>query len=202
VVQTEALMHFHVNNAYEDGGDTVVDLVQWDLDWNELNPKLRDFRTADGLAYGGSLTRLRVTPDGRVLRERLSDASGEFPQHDWRFTGREHRYSYLAARTGDSVAPNAIVKTDHRTGAERAHVLPAGHAVSEPIFVPSTPDAAEDEGWLLAVGYDSIAHRSRLLVLDAKDPERDPWFTGHLRHHVPQGFHGTFTGRVAGAGSA
>jgi all-trans-8'-apo-beta-carotenal 15,15'-oxygenase len=53
VLQTDALMHFHVNNAYEDGSDTVVELVQWDLDWNELNPKLRDFRTADGLAYGG-----------------------------------------------------------------------------------------------------------------------------------------------------
>jgi len=197
VVQTQALMHFHVNNAYEDGSDTVVDLVQWDVDWNELNASLRDFRTTDGLGYGGRLTRLRVTPDGRVLRERLSDTAGEFPQHDWRLTGSRHRYSYLAGRTGDSVAPNAIVKTDHDPGAERSHTLPAGHTVSEPIFVPRTADAGEDDGWLLCVAYDPIEHRSRLLVLDAREPENTPLFTGHLRHHIPQSFHGTFAGHVA-----
>lgn len=53
------------------------------------------------------------------------------------------------------------------------------------------------DGWLLAVGYDPIEHRSRLLVLDASDLEHAPLFTGHLHHHVPQGFHGTFTKRVA-----
>jgi all-trans-8'-apo-beta-carotenal 15,15'-oxygenase len=190
-------MHFHVNNAYEDGSDTVVDLVQWDLDWNELNPQLRDFRTADGLSFGGHLTRLRITADGRVLRERLSDAAGEFPQFDWRLTGRPHRYSYLAARAGGNASPNAVVKTDHQIGGEQAHVLPDGHAVSEPIFVPRTTDAGEDDGWLFAVAYDPIEHRSRLLVLDARDPERAPLYTGHLRHHLPQSFHGTFTRRVA-----
>jgi all-trans-8'-apo-beta-carotenal 15,15'-oxygenase len=132
-----------------------------------------------------------------VLRERLSEADGEFPQHDWRLTGRPHRYSYLAARTADSLAPNAIVKTDQHTAEEHAHELPAGHVVGEPIFVPRATDAGEDDGWLLAVAYDSVAHGSRLLVLDARDPEREPLYVGHLRHHVPQGFHGTFTRRVA-----
>jgi all-trans-8'-apo-beta-carotenal 15,15'-oxygenase len=197
VLQTEALMHFHVNNAYEDATDTVVDLVVWDVDWNELNSNLRDFRTTDGLGYGGHLTRLRITQDGQIQREQLSQAAGEFPQHDWRLTGRPHRYSYLAVRTGDSIAPNAIVKTDHQTTADRSHELAASHAVSEPIFVPRTADAAEDDGWLLAVAYDPAEHRSRLLVLDARDPGRAPLFIGYLSHHVPQSFHGTFTRRVA-----
>jgi all-trans-8'-apo-beta-carotenal 15,15'-oxygenase len=89
------------------------------------------------------------------------------------------------------------VKCDHETGVERTHRLPEGDAVSEPIFVPRSADAAEDDGWLLAVAYDPGAHRSRLIVLDATDPEREPLFAGHLRHHVPQSFHGTFTDRVA-----
>lgn len=197
VVQTEALMHFHVNNAYEDGADTVVDLVPWDLEWNELKPHLRDFRNTAATSLGGHLTRLRVTPGGRVLRDRLSAATGEFPQYDWRLTGRAHRYSYLAARLGSCILPDAVVKTDHQTGTERSHVLPAGHVVGEPIFVPRAADAGEDDGWLLAVVYDPVEHCSRLLVLSARDPERDPLFTGHLRHHVPQGFHGTFTRRIA-----
>jgi all-trans-8'-apo-beta-carotenal 15,15'-oxygenase len=71
--------------------------------------------------------------------------------------------------------------------------------VSEPIFVPAHPTAAEDDGWLLTVAYDPAHHRSRLLVLDAGDPEADALYVGHLRHHVPMGFHGTFTSRVARA---
>ena len=37
----------------------------------------------------------------------------------------------------------------------------------------------------------------RLVVLDARDVESDPVAVAHLRHHVPLGFHGTFTRRVA-----
>ena len=40
-------------------------------------------------------------------------------------------------------------------------------------------------------------HRSRLVVLDARDVESEPVAVAHLRHHVPLGFHGTFTSRVA-----
>ena len=202
VLQTDALMHFHVNNAYEHGSDTVVDLVRWDLDWNELNPLLRSFRRTSGLFRGGQLVRLRITRRGRVLREPLAGAAGEFPQYDWRRTGRQHRYSYLAARTGASISPNSVVKTDHATGEERAHATPDGQVVSEPIFVPRAADAAEDAGWLLTVAYDPALHRSRLLVLDARDPEHDPLFVGHLRHNVPQSFHGTFTSRIAAPASA
>ncbi|MBJ7332641.1 MAG: carotenoid oxygenase family protein, partial [Solirubrobacteraceae bacterium] len=202
VLQTEALMHFHVNNAYEDGGDTVVDLVRWDRSWEDFNESLRSYRPEDADArgdweFGGYLMRLRITAGGRVLREQLSDTPGEFPQFDWRLGCREHRYSYMAAREGHAEEANAVAKIDHRTGEERLHVLPDAHAVSEPIFVPRDADAEEDDGWLLAVAYDGTTHRSRLLVLDAADPRRDPVFTGHLRHHVPQSFHGTFVRRVA-----
>jgi len=58
-------------------------------------------------------------------------------------------------------------------------------------------DRLEDDGWLLAVAYDPAEHRSRLLVLAARDPERAPLLIAHLRHHIPLGFHGSFTTRVA-----
>jgi all-trans-8'-apo-beta-carotenal 15,15'-oxygenase len=199
IVQTEAFFHFHVNNAYENGSDTVLDLVRFSRGWDELLPHFDTFRTTDGDGVGSFLTRLRITPSGQVEREDLCDLTSEFPQHDWRRTTREHRYSYLAtALDGQWLSSlNAITKIDHRTGEIRQHVLPGDHSVGEPIFVPRSEHAAEDEGWLLAVAYDPAEHRSRLLVLDARDPERDPLLVAHLRHHIPLGFHGSFTSRIA-----
>ena len=45
--------------------------------------------------------------------------------------------------------------------------------------------------------YSAPEHRSRLVVLDARDVEAEAVAVAHLRHHVPLGFHGTFTHRVA-----
>src|SRR5207245_11391320 len=118
-----------------------------------LLPHFDTFRTTDGNGLGSFLTRLRITPSGRVKREDLCNLTSEFPQHDWRRTTREHRYSYLAtAREGHWLSSlNAITKIDHRSGEIRQHELPNGHTVGEPIFVPRTEDAAEDDGCLLAV---------------------------------------------------
>jgi all-trans-8'-apo-beta-carotenal 15,15'-oxygenase len=199
VVQTDALFHLHVNNAYEDGSDTVVDLVRYSQGWDALLPHFDRFRTTDGDGIDSFLTRLRITPAGRVEREDLCDLTSEFPQHDWRCTTREHRYSYLAtALEGHWISSlNAITKIDHRTGKIRQHVLPSDNTVGEPIFVPRQKNAAEDDGWLLVVAYDPTKHRSRLIVLDAREPEREALFVAHLRHHIPLGFHGSFSSRIA-----
>lgn len=142
---------------------------------------------------------LRITPAGRVICQHLHSALGEFPQIDWRCGCTPHRFTYLAANFAEAAPirlPNAIVKFDHDRGEDSVHQLPQNHHVSEPIFVPRCSDSAEDDGWLLAVAYDPAEHRSRLLVLDAKDLEADPVLVAHLQHHVPLGFHGMFTPRV------
>jgi all-trans-8'-apo-beta-carotenal 15,15'-oxygenase len=199
IVQTDAFFHFHVNNAYEDGSDTVLDVVRFSHGWDELLPHFDTFRTTDGDGIGSFLTRLRITPSGRVEREDLCGLTSEFPQHDWRRTTRKHRYSYLAtALEGHWLSSlHAITKIDHRSGETCQHVFPSDHTVGEPIFVPRTEDAAEDDGWLLAVAYEPAEHRSRLVVLDARHPDRDPLFVARLRHHIPLGFHGSFTNRIA-----
>ncbi len=199
VVQTDAFFHFHVDNAYEDGSDTVLDVVRFSHGWDHLLPHFDAFRSTDGDGVRSFLTRLRITPSGRVEVDDLYGATSEFPRHDWRRTTRAHRYTYLAtALQGHWLSSlNAITKLDHRTGAVRQHLLPSHHTVGEPVFVPRRHDAAEDDGWLLAVAYDPAEHRSRLLVLDARAPDRDPLFVARLRHHIPLGFHGSFTERVA-----
>lgn len=195
VIETEPFFHFHVNNAFEDGGDTVVDLVRYD-DYGIGENSLREFRTG-GFDERGAAWRLRVKPDDRVESHELSPLQCEFPQHDWRRTTRGYRYAYHAGRTAGIGTQTAILKLDLETGDTRVHDLGEGQVAGEPIFVPRSPDAAEDDGWLLSVAYSATDHRSRLLILDARDPESDPIATAHLRHHVPLGFHGTFMSHVA-----
>lgn len=203
--ETDALFHFHISNAFEDGSDTVVDLVRFSRGWDGLLPHLDRFRTTDGGDVTTYLTRLRITPSGRVMREDLCDRPCEFPQHDRRRTTRQHRYTYATSgvnqrRSGAVNAltrAHAIIKIDNHSGETRSHVLPVDQVVGEPIFVPSRHDTAEDDGWLLTVAYDPAEHRSRLLVLDARHPDRAPLFVAHLNHHIPFGFHGCFTDRIA-----
>jgi all-trans-8'-apo-beta-carotenal 15,15'-oxygenase len=195
VAECDPFFHFHVNNAWEDGSDTVVDLVRYD-DYG-VGGSLRGFSDG-GFDERGVLWRVRVRPGGEIESHELCPWRCEFPQHDWRLTTRGHRYAYVAASMpGMSGLTSAVAKVDHASGAAGAHDFGAGHVAGEPIFVPRSPDAGEDDGWLLSLVYSAREHRSRLVVLDARDVESEPVATAHLRHHVPLGFHGTFTQRVA-----
>ena len=194
VVETNPFFHFHVNNAFEDGGDTVVDLVRYD-DYSVGSNSLREFRTG-GFDEPAALWRLRVRPAGEIESHVLCPLQAEFPQHDWRRTTMGHRYSYLAGGKEHKIT-SGIVKVDHDQESWSVHDFGAGQVAGEPIFVPRSPDSGEDDGWLLTVVYSAAEHRSRLVVLDARDVEADALAVAHLRHHVPLGFHGTWTSRVA-----
>jgi all-trans-8'-apo-beta-carotenal 15,15'-oxygenase len=200
MVETDTFFHFHVNNAFEDGGDTVVDLVRYD-DYGIGANSLREFRTG-GFNEHGALWRLRVKPSGEVESHELCPWQCEFPQHDWRRTTLGHRYAYLAGRSEGTGPQTGIIKVDHETEAWSAHEFGDDQVAGEPIFVPRSPESGEDDGWLLTVVYSATEHRSRLVVLDARDVESDAVAVAHLRHHIPLGFHGTFTRRVASPNGA
>jgi carotenoid cleavage dioxygenase len=62
----------------------------------------------------------------------------------------------------------------------------------EPVFVPRTPDAEEDDGWVLAYTYDADTNRSDVVILEARDFTGEPIATIHLPTRVPFGFHGNW----------
>ena len=102
----------------------------------------------------------------------------------------------LADGDAEPGAPfNAIIKYDHERGATMRHDFGAGQVAGEPIFVPRAPDAGEDDGWLLSLVYrrPSTGRGSSSWTRATSSRGR----VAHLRHHVPLGFHGTFTDRVA-----
>ena len=79
-----------------------------------------------------------------------------------------------------------------RTGAVIRHDYGTHHMPAEAVFVPRHPDAAEDDGWLLAFVYDLRDDSSALVVLNAGDPGGEPAATVHLPARVPLGFHGNW----------
>ena len=62
----------------------------------------------------------------------------------------------------------------------------------EPVFIPREGQVEEDNGYLLSIVYDASIHRSYLVILDAQNIT-SPLAKCHLNHHLPQGFHGTWT---------
>jgi all-trans-8'-apo-beta-carotenal 15,15'-oxygenase len=201
IAECEPFFHYHINNAFEEGDDTVIDLVRYP-DYDNIHRSFRTFEEADFHEVSTVLSRLRVSPSNVVDIENILPFDCEFPQHDGRLTSSRHRFTFLAGQPDGPGLHSALVKLDHERGGPTVHEFGKGQVAGEPIFVPRSPDAGEGDGWLLSVVYSAAEHRSRLVVLDARDLESDPVAVAHLRHHVPHGFHGTFTPRVASAGSS
>ncbi len=176
---------FHPLNAFEDdAGRVMVDVVR--------HPKIFD---RDRLGPNEGATRLdRWTIDpasGRVSEETLDDTSVELPRLDERQIGRPHRYGY-AMEAGDTFAHGDAVKYDLQAGTTERHDFGAGRMTLEPVFVPRSAAAGEDEGWVLSYVYDAATDRSDVVVLAADDFAGDPVATIHLPQRVPFGFHGNW----------
>jgi carotenoid cleavage dioxygenase-like enzyme len=187
--RTDPLFAFHHVNAYDDGGDVVVDLVTYPDD-----TIVRALSLA-ALADGG----FAAVPDGRFDRFRLGLASGtvartrqydggmELPTVPPAVRGTDYRYAY--AQATDREGANGLVKVDVRSGTA-TEWWGRGLYVEEPRTVQRPGATAEDDGVVLAPALDTGRERSLLLVFDAAsltELARAP-----LPHALPFGFHGRF----------
>jgi carotenoid cleavage dioxygenase len=131
---------------------------------------------------------------GRVSEKALDDRPIEFPRCDERRVGLAHRYGY-AVSTGkdpESNSGSALIKYDLRNGTSVVHDFGPGRMAAEPVFVPSSSGADEDEGWVMAYVYDASRDGSDLAILDAADFAGEPVATITLPQRVPLGFHGSW----------
>jgi carotenoid cleavage dioxygenase-like enzyme len=192
--QAESCYVFHVLNAWDEGDRIIADVMQYD------EPPL--FPRADGAASDPAATRarpVRWTLDlaggtDAFARTALDGMSGEFPRLDERRAGLRNRFGTFAGESRDDGGLDTVVWLDLESGRRATYTLPIGDAVSEPVFVPRGPLAAEGNGWLLCVVWRGEERRSDLIVLDTDGIERGPIATVRLAHRVPFGFHGNWVG--------
>ena len=177
---------YHPLNAYDDGNTIVLDVVRHQTMFaDDLYGPADHLPTLD-----------RWTIDlgaGKVLEERLDDRPQELPRVDERVVGRKHRYGYapgFGVEDHGVAFGRGLLKHDLAQGTTDVHTFGPGESAGEAVFVPESPEAGEDEGWILSLVYDAARDASDLVILDATD------FTGaevarvHLPQRVPYGFHG------------
>lgn len=195
--EAEPCFCFHHVNAFERGGELVIDMAAYE-DAQVIDSLYLDrLRLPDGAPTPlARLWRYRIDLDRvRVDEERLSDTPLELPRIDYRErNGRPYRYVYgtgAPVEGEENEFLDRLVKIDVATGATEEWRESGAHP-GEPVFVPSPcPDRAEDEGVLLSVVLDARG-MSYLLVLDAASFGElgRAW----VPHHIPFGFHGQYFG--------
>jgi carotenoid cleavage dioxygenase len=177
---------FHPMNAFDlPDGRLVIDLCR--------HPKM--FATDLNGPWEGMPVVERWTIDpasGKVHEEQLDDTSQEFPRVDERVVGRSHRFGYTASFGSNGPEHRGLTKWDLHTGTSVRHDYGPERSSGEGVFVPRSPDAAEDDGWVMSLVYDRATDRSDLVILDAHDFAGAPVATVHLPARVPYGFHGNW----------
>ncbi|MFP6656515.1 MAG: carotenoid oxygenase family protein [Myxococcota bacterium] len=182
---------FHPMNGYEDeGGRVVLDVIRHsEMFASDMNGP------TDGKS---TLDRWLIDPTGGpVQSDRLDDANQEFPRIDERRTGKAYRYGYTAG-LGDDMTLGGLKKHDLKQGTSELHNEGDDRIFMEPVFVPESPNAGEDEGWIMAYVYDRARDASDVVIFHAQDFEAPPVATIRLPQRVPFGFHGNW---VADEGS-
>ncbi|MFA5709423.1 carotenoid oxygenase family protein [Mycolicibacterium sp.] len=207
IVETDPFFSWHYTNAFDDGDDVVVELSRWSL---ETLPGLHRFgidtrlgidTLYDGLSPAqqrdaGRVTRLRISASGRVTEEVAADLPADFPQFDQRRSTQRHDISYVTVQRSGESSGTGIARIDHRSGTTQQY-RPPHNILLEPTFVPRSRTSAEDDGWVLTLGYDAAEHRSRLMIFDAAHLDAGPIAEAWLPFHLPMSYHGAFTSRVA-----
>jgi carotenoid cleavage dioxygenase-like enzyme len=180
---------FHGVNSYESGDTIVMHVSRQPEAFGSSN---------DDYAEVGRLWSWTIDlAKGTVAEQQIDDRPGDFGRIDDRLIGLEARYGYLMALAGEGnseepVYGSALWKYDLRDGTCQEHHLGDGVRGAEPVFAPASPDAAEDEGWVISLSHDTNSNESRLLIIDAADFTAPPVATVHLPQRVPYGAHGSW----------
>jgi len=180
---------FHVVNAFEQGGDTAIDVALFP-DSTIVGALRTDALLRDGFPeLAPSIVRWRLTP-GRepAAVETLLGEGFDFPTIAYRLrSGQRHTLAW-GARISSGARRSQIVRLDEQ-GRTLVYSEP-GVVLGEPVLVTAPSATREDDAVLLTVGAAMEGDRSVLVVLDAATLE--PLAHAEVPLPIPLGFHGSF----------
>jgi carotenoid cleavage dioxygenase-like enzyme len=175
---------YHPVNAHDEGDNTVMTVCRM--------PHTMQGGFGD-LEAQPSLWRWTIDrTTGTAREEQLDDRIADFPRVDDRLTGLAARFGYAVQLAAEDGHGCDVYKYDLTDGSVEVHRTPVGMRVSEPVFAPRTPDAAEDDGWVLLYAHDEQRGRTELRIIDARDVTGEPVARVFLPQRVPYGAHGSW----------
>ena len=178
---------FHPVNAYDDpSGKVILDVVR--------HPRLFDSGSEhlEVDAQTQNLFRWTITPgEGRVKEECLSDRPQEFPRHDPRRVGKSYRYGYCGSCDHEGLF-GGLLKHDLEKGTVEHRDDGPAHLYQEPVFIPRSENADEDDGWIMSFVHNKERDEADVVILHAQDFTGQPLATIQLPARVPYGFHGNW----------
>ena len=194
-LRTEAFFSWHVANAYEQGNETIVDLVTLG-NYDALSRDMLSFRTSSFASHTGyQLERMRIPHGaGPIQRAPLSDLPLEFPQVRPDRVSQPHRYVYVTTneRPGDGGWFAGLACIDTETGKSEYVGFGPYCTTQEPLFVPRPGSTGERDGWLIAYVHDAERLATDVVILDAARLPEGPVCTLHLPHNEALTFHGSW----------
>ena len=196
----------HVMNAFQEGTKIHFDIPE------AKNNMVPFFPDVHGAPFNGMEAMSHPTDwvvdmasNGEDFAEinQLSDAMGEFPRIDDRFTGQKTRHGWflemdprrpveLRGGSAAGLLMNCLFYKDLETGAEQHWWCGPVSSLQEPCFVPRSKDAPEGDGWIVQICNRLDDHVSDLLIFDALDIAQGPVATVHIPIRLRFGLHGNW----------
>ncbi|MDJ0678708.1 MAG: carotenoid oxygenase family protein [Xenococcaceae cyanobacterium MO_167.B52] len=198
ILKTKAFFGFHHCNAWEKNGKIYIESIR-DDDFPKTQPGIFDSEKVKIDDFpNGELWKFELNLfDKTVFAERIEERVCEFPSVHPSWIGKEHRYVYT--NTVFTPALNGplqtIMKIDKHSKTKQLWNGSSREFAGEPVFVPHPNGIEEDDGWLISVVYDAAKHCSYLLILDAKNINKEVAKI-YLKHHIPYGFHGNWVSKI------
>lgn len=188
--ETDPCYIFHTINAWEEGDSIIMYAcrIENPIPGRRIEPGISRIEL---LQLKPVLCKFQFNlKTGQTTYNVLDDRYTEFPRMNDDCLTKKSRFSYhpRLARNAQLLF-DALIKYDFETGASITHEFGPGRFGSEPVFVPRTAGAAEDDGYVLTYIYDTIREDWEVLVLDGKSFAQEPIAAVQIPCRVPIGFH-------------
>ncbi|KAA0590247.1 carotenoid cleavage dioxygenase [Azospirillum lipoferum] len=195
-------METHTINAWEDGSVLHLDHFFTRSGWLSQFPHASDPDAHELPPFAERWSVDLASADDSVSIERLNEQVGEMPVIDPRYLGQKTRRFFFGTANpalgpmldwGPKGPPfTCLCRADLETGELDYYYAGPDSSPEEPLFVPKSADAPENDGWLICVVGRRAENRTDVVILDACDLAAGPVATIRLPCRIHEGFHGTW----------
>ncbi|MEL1249098.1 carotenoid oxygenase family protein [Aurantiacibacter gilvus] len=202
-----AMAMVHTFSATDRDGVITLDAAVSDGNPFPFFPDVED-APFDGAAARTTIRRyvidMNSADDGWTEEKRFQDKAGALSRIDDRFLGHDFRYGLLgyadeylpfAGDAGGRRPVNSLGKFDLAGGTVESMFAGPEYGLAEVAFAPRSPDAAEADGWVMALATNYETMKSELVIGDTRDLAAGPVAKVRLPFKAPGQVHGNWVPR-------